>query len=338
MDVAAFFERAIPVTISNLHREYPNGILHMLFSASDIQSPSQLHPLFFGCFDWHSSVHCHWQLLRALHLFPNATFAEAARSALAQSFTAENVAGEMNYLTNRPGFELPYGMAWLLQLMVELRQTNGDPFAQWQATLAPLEAHAANAFRRYLARMSFPVRGGLHNQSAFSLGLAYDWAMVAGDQGLSELIRQRSLDFYLGDFDAPLAYEPSSTDFLSPALAEADLLRRLLSPVEFADWLWHFLGHDALETLPIRLAPVRVASFTDGQLAHFAGLNLSRAWMLEGIHAGLPADDPRRPMLLDLAVRHREAGLPDALHEDYMVSHWAPTFAAYLLTGRGRNR
>ena len=335
MDLSEFLDRAIPVTIANLHREYPNGILHSLFSEQDIQSPSRLHPIFFGCFDWHSSVHCHWQVLRALRLFPNAAYAESAKAALARSFTPENVAVEMAYLAQRPSFEMPYGMAWLLQLMSELHELSGEPFAQWRSTLAPLEAHAANAFRRYLARMPFPVRGGLHNQSAFSLGLALDWARVAGDQELAELIQRRAFDFYLGDFDAPLAFEPGSTDFLSPALATADLMRRLLHPPEFADWLWHFLGHDALDTLPVRMAPVHVASFSDGQLAHFAGLNISRAWMLAAIHSALPTDDPRRPLLLDLAQRHQEIGLVDALHDDYMVSHWAPSFAVYLLSQRG---
>lgn len=335
MELPEFLERAIPVTIGNLHRDYPNGILHILFDDSDVQKPSQLHPIFFGCVDWHSAVHCHWQLLRAIHLFPAAAFVEAAKRALAQSFTPEKVNAEMSYLAKRPSFEMPYGMAWLLQLMSELREMDGSPFAQWRDWLSPLETHAAAAFRRYLSKMPFPVRGGLHSQSAFSLGLAFDWARTAGDQELLELIQRRAFDFYLGDFDAPLAYEPGSTDFLSPTLAEADLMRRLLEPAQFADWLGHFLGQDALETLPLRLAPVHVASFSDGQLAHFAGLNISRAWMLEGIESALPPADPRRQMLRDLAQRHREIGLVDALHEDYMVSHWAPTFAIYLLTKRG---
>ncbi len=160
-------------------------------------------------------------------------------------------------------------------------------------------------------------------------------ASPSSDEALIDGINRCARRFYGADRDAPLAYEPSGTDFLSPALAEADLMRRVLAQAEFSDWLWGFFGHDMVETLATRLAPVNVVDFADGQLAHYCGLNLSRAWMLEGIAGALAADDPRRPRLLDLANQHRTLGLPDALHPDYMVAHWAPTFAIYLITGRG---
>ncbi|MEZ4735567.1 MAG: DUF2891 domain-containing protein [Caldilineaceae bacterium] len=328
-------KQIVPVTVGNLHRVYPNGIQHHWLEEEAVLSPSALHPLFYGCYDWHSAVHCHWQLLRAIRLYPDAPFVAAARAALDQRLTEANVAVEVAYVQARPSFEMPYGMAWLLQLMAELREQTTPDAERWCAILMPLESHAADRFRAYVTRLPYPVRTGLHNQSAFSLALALDWAHTAGDGNLSDQIHACARRFYLADTDAPLAYEPSGTDFLSPALAEADLMRRVLSQREFSDWLWRFFGQDMVETLATRLAPVNVIDFADGQLSHYSGLNLSRAWMLEGIAGALPDDDPRRPLLLDLAARHRTLGLPDALHPDYMVSHWAPTFALYLLTKRG---
>ena len=335
MDAREFAEQVVPVTVGNLHRAYPNGILHHWVGEEAVASPQTLHPAFFGCYDWHSAVHCHWQLVRAIRLYPDALFVDAAKAALHRSFTQENIAVEMAYVQQRPSFEMPYGMAWLLQLMAELREQTTADAARWGAVLAPVEAHAANRFRAYVTKLPHPVRTGAHNQSAFSLGLALDWAHTVGDRELIDQIGVCARRFYLADVDAPLAYEPSGTDFLSPALSEADLMRRVLPPDEFSAWLWGFFGRDRVDTLATRLAPVQVVDFADGQLAHYSGLNLSRAWMLEGIASVLSADDPRQPLLLTLADQHRVLGLPDALHPDYMVAHWAPTFALYLLTERG---
>ncbi len=335
LDERALVEQVVPVTIVNLHREYPNGIQHHWLGEAALVSPSVLHPVFYGCYDWHSAVHCHWQLVRAIRLYADAPFVTAARAALERSFTAANVATELAYVQQRPSFEMPYGMAWLLQLMAELREQTSPDTVAWRTILTPLEEHAAQRFRAYVTRLPYPVRTGLHNQTAFALGLAWDWARTAGDQELLDLIGARARHFYWADVAAPLAYEPSGTDFLSPALAEADLLRRILPPDQFGDWLWGFLGHDMLEMLAARLALVHVVDFADGQLSHYSGLNISRAWMLAGIASVLPIDDPRSSLLLDLAAQHRTLGLPDALHPDYMVSHWAPTFALYLISGRG---
>jgi hypothetical protein len=335
MDERKLVETFVPVTITHLHRAYPNGILHHWLGEEAVVSPQALHPAFYGCYDWHSAVHCHWQLVRAIRLYPDAPFVEAARNALDRSFTEANLATEVAYVQQRPSFEMPYGMAWLLQLLVELREQTTPDAERWRTILAPLESHAADRFRAYVTRLPYPVRTGLHNQSAFSLGLALDWARTVSDAHLIDQIGACVRRFYLPDRDAPLAYEPSGTDFLSPALSEADLMRRVLSPAEFSDWLWGFFGYDMVATLATRLAPVNVVDFADGQLAHYSGLNISRAWMLEGIASALAVDDPRHPLLLDLADQHRTLGLPDALHADYMVAHWAPTFALYLITRRG---
>lgn len=336
-DAQSLVEQVLPVTVANLQREYPNGIQHSFVAEGETLTctPASLHPAFYGCYDWHSAVHSCWQVVRAIRLCPDGDFVPTAVDVLNRLLTSENLAVEIAYIAERPGYEMPYGMAWLLQLLAELRETEGEPFASWQEVLTPLEEHAATRFRRYAARLPFPVRTGLHNQSAFSLGLVWDWAQTAGDEELAEMIAQHSRRLYLADRDAPLEYEPSGSDFLSPSLAEADLLRRVLPQAEFSHWLTGFYGENIAESLPRRLAPVQVVDPANGQLAHFAGLNLSRAWMLQGIASALVDDDPRRAMLLALADSHAAIGLPDALHPDYMVSHWAPTFALYWLTQRG---
>ncbi|MFN8492745.1 MAG: DUF2891 domain-containing protein [Caldilineaceae bacterium] len=333
--LASVVEQFIPITLANLQREYPNGLLHQLKSDADVQPPRVLHPIFYSCYDWHSAVHSYWQVVRALRLFPDGAFAPAAVTALDQAFAPENVAGEMAYLQDRPGFELPYGMAWLLQLTAELREMATPLSLHWLAMLQPLEQHAAQRLMVYFKRMPHPIRTGLHNQTAFALGLTIDWAQISNEQITLLSLHEATLRFFAADQAAPLAYEPSAVDFLSPALAEADVMRRVLNQTEFVHWLTQFFGANMVETLPQRLPPVQMVDASEGQLAHFAGLNLSRAWMLEGIHRALPAADQRRPMLADLAQRHRAVGLVDAFHPDYMVSHWAPSFALYLLTARG---
>jgi hypothetical protein len=337
MHVRELVDQMIPSTVANLQREYPNGIQHQFIQEGEVLAarPSTLHPAFYGCYDWHSAVHSHWQLVRAMRLYPDADFVPAAVEVLNRHLTPANIAVEQAYVSARPSFEMPYGMAWLLQLMSELREAEGEHFHTWQEALVPLERHAATRFRAYVSRLPYPVRTGLHNQTAFSLGLVWDWAQTAGDEELTGLIAEHTRRFYLADVDAPLVYEPSGSDFLSPALAEADLLRRMLPDGEFSDWLWDFFGEDMVDSLPRSLAPVRVVDHADGQLAHYAGLNLSRAWMLQGIASALTEADVRSPVLLALADAHQEAGLADALHHDYMVSHWAPTFALYLVSQRG---
>jgi len=333
-ETSKLFESFIPTTIVSLLRIYPNGILHKLDHDDDARPPLSLHPAFYGCYDWHSAVHSHWQLIRAIRTVPDGAFVSAAMDALNQTLTVENIAAEVDYLRGRPTFEMPYGMAWLLQLCAELREWQNEDALGWLSILSPLEMHAAAQFLAYLRKMPFPVRSGLHNQTAFSLGLVYDWAQIAGESELLGEICNRSGNFYLQDKDAPLAYEPSGSDFLSPTLAEADLMRRVLDQAEFVVWLDGFLGVDAAQRLTAHLQPVGIADYADGQLAHFTGLNMSRAWMLQKIGLALPADHLLRGDLLALAQRHQDAGIDSALHDDYMVSHWAPTFVVYLLTSR----
>ncbi len=333
-------ERFARLALDCVHKEYPNKIAHVLASDADVKPPRELTPAFYGCYDWHSAVHGHWLLARLARTFPEASFAAPARAALARSLTPEKITVEAAYLAGpgRVSFERPYGLGWLLQLAAELREWPGPEAASWAATLAPLEQAAARRLKDWLPKLSRPIRVGEHDQTAFAFGLALDWARTAGEAEMAELLRQRSLAFYQGDRSCPLAYEPGGQDFLSPCLGEADLMRRLLAPGDFAAWLSGFLPQVPAGASADWLEPAVVTDPTDPKLAHLDGLNLSRAWMLEGIAAGLPAADPRIPALTAAARRHREAGLAAVTGEHYEGGHWLGSFAVYLTTGRGLPR
>ena len=334
-DAAARFAS---LTLHCVHLEYPNKISHVLAGDADVRPPRELTPVFYGCFDWHSSVHGHWLLARLVRLHPDAEFAAAARAALATSFTAANVEQELAYLraSGRVSFERPYGLGWLLQLAAELRDWQDPDAARWAAILRPLELEAAARIRAWLPKLHYPIRVGEHAQTAFAFGLIRDWSVAAGDVEMRALIDARSRDYYLEDVGCPLAYEPSGEDFLSPCLAEADLMRRILAPGEFAAWLSAFLPQLPLDGSAAWLEPGVVTDRKDPKLAHIDGLNLSRAWMLGGIAAGLPEKDPRRAALASAAARHGEAALHAVTGEHYEGGHWLGSFAVYLLGGSGR--
>ncbi len=332
---AARFAR---LALDCVHRQYPTQIQHVLQGDADVRPPRELTPAFYGCYDWHSAVHGHWLLARLARTFPAEPFAAEARAALAKSLTPENVAAEVAYLTGegRATFERPYGLAWLLQLAAELREWHVPEVRIWAAILAPLERTAADRLRAWLPKLSHPIRAGEHSQTAFAFGFVLDWARGAGlDSDLAALVEERARALYLGDRGCPLGYEPSGQDFLSPCLAEADLVRRLLPPAEFAAWLGGFLPDLPLGGGAGWLPPAVVTDPTDGKLAHLDGLNLSRAWMLDGIAAGLPAGDPRLAALRDASAAHRASGLAAVTGEHYEGGHWLASFAVYLVTGRG---
>jgi hypothetical protein len=331
-------DRFAQLALRCVHLEYPNKIAHTLASDADVRPPRELTPAFYGCYDWHSSVHGHWLLARLAKQFPAAPFAAQARSALARSLTPAHIAGEVAYFQapGRASYERPYGLAWLLQLAAELR-TWDDPQARaWVQNLAPLEQEAARRLRAWLPKLHYPIRVGEHSQTAFAFGLVRDWASVTQDAEMLQLIDARSRAFYGADVNCPLAYEPSGEDFLSPCLAEADLMRRVLPAREYGKWLQRFLPQ--LPTRPSTqawLAPGVVTDRTDPKLAHIDGLNLSRAWMLLGIAAGLPAGDRRIPSLHAAAEKHAAAALPAVTGEHYEGGHWLGTFAVYLTTRAG---
>nr|WP_217497690.1 DUF2891 domain-containing protein [Lysobacter enzymogenes] len=279
-------------------REYPNKIAHRLDGAADARAPSQLYPAFYGCYDWHSAVHGHWLLARLAQRFPGEPFAPRAPGA-----GPAPDRGQHRRRTGLPApqrrriLRTPYGLAWLLQLGAQLRGWDDPQARRWAQALEPLEREAAARLQRWLPKLTRPIRVGEHSQTAFAFGLALDWTQVSGDRALRQALLARSRDYYLGDRDCPLAYEPSGQDFLSPCLAEADLMRRVLAPAEFAAWLDRFLPAIPRRARADWLAPGVVLDKADGKLAHLDGLNLSRAWMLEGIAAGLPPRDRRVPAL-----------------------------------------
>jgi hypothetical protein len=330
-------ERFAQLALACVHKEYPNKISHVLNSDADVAPPRRLTPAFCGCYDWHSSVHGHWLLVRLLRTFPDAPFAKSARDALKKSLTAENLKAEAAYLRGegRASFERPYGLAWLLQLCAELREWDDPQAREMLANLKPLEVAAVERLTSWLPKLSHPVRIGEHDQTAFALGLILDYARGKNDQVLAKLASESAHKFFLTDKNCPLGYEPSGEDFLSPCLGEADAMRRVLSQAEFAKWLGEFLPQiptkPTANWLPVAISP----DPSDPKLAHLDGLNLSRAWMLEGILSALPGDDPRRSALVSAAEAHRRAGLAAVTGEHYEGGHWLGSFAVYLATQRG---
>jgi len=330
-------ERFAKLALACVHKEYPNKISHSLNSDVDVAPPRKLTPAFYGCYDWHSSVHGHWLLVRLVKTFPNADFVQPAREALRQSLTAENITREAAYLRadGRASFERPYGLAWLLQLTAELREWDDPQGKEMTANMRPLEEIVLEHLNAWLPKLSNPVRIGEHDQTAFALGLILDYATEAGDQKMAALVMSKAQQFYLHDKTCPLEYEPSGEDFLSPCLGEADTMRRVLSRREFAVWLKNFLPQIRANDKASWLKPVVSPDPSDPKLAHLDGLNLSRAWMLEGLADALPKSDKRLPSITETAVAHKRAGLAAVTGEHYEGGHWLGSFAVYLATRRG---
>jgi hypothetical protein len=330
-------ERFANLALAYVHKEYPNKISHNLTSDADVAPPRKLTPAFYGCYDWHSSVHGHWLLARLARTFPDAGFAPSAHEALRQSLTTENIAQEAAYLRGegRASFERPYGLAWLLQLVAELREWDDPEARALAANLRPLEEAALERMNAWLPKLSYPVRIGEHSQTAFALGLMLDYAHATGNTKFADLLSSKARQFYRGDKNCPLDYEPSGEDFLSPCLGEADLMRRVLPSAEFARWLQTFLPQISPARKGAWLEPVVSPDPSDPKLAHLDGLNLSRAWMLEGIAASLPKGDTRLPTIRKAAEAHRRAGLAAVTGKHYEGGHWLGSFAVYLVTSRG---
>ena len=331
-------DRFARLALDCVHREYPNKIGHVLNTAADARTPSSLHPVFYGCFDWHSSVHGHWLLVRLLHLLEDDLMAADLRqeitNALRLSFTTAGVATEVEYFLaeNRKSYERPYGVAWFLQLTAELRLWDNSLAREWLETLQPLEAVIVKQLKSWLPNLAYAIRLGTHNQSMFAFGLILDWADVSGDTEMADLITQRSLAFHQNDVDCPLSYEPSGEDFLSPCLMEADLMRRILDADQFKLWLDAFLPTIPTDGRGDWLATGIVNDPTDGKLVHLDGVNLSRAWNLKNIASALPPDDPRRAALLASSEIHAKTGIANVSAENYEGSHWLASFATYLIT------
>jgi hypothetical protein len=317
------------VLLANLRQPYPTKIAHEMSRDDDLAPPRVMTPVFCGCFDWHSAVHSHWALVR-LRARADAALRGRIDAALEASITEAGCAAEAAYLAPRPGFELPYGIAWLIALVAELGRSGDADAARWAGRLSGVDALARTRFAAWLRRLPAPIRSGEHTQSGFAMSLVVDAARAREDAALAAAVVEAAERWHAADRGAPLGFEPSAYDFLSPALGVASLMARVRTPDDFAAWLDRFcpdLGRR--ETL----APVAPADRADGKLVHWDGLNLSRAWMLAAIAAALPAGDDRRPALAALARVHGDAGVAALEGATYAGSHWLPSFAIYWLTG-----
>jgi hypothetical protein len=312
-----------------MQREFPYKTGVAFPDSTLAVKPREYHPAFYGCFDWHSSVHGHWMLVRLLKLFPGMPRAGEIRQRLTENLSAEHIAGEMKIfaMTDNLSFERTYGWAWLLQLENELLRWDDPLGRELAANVAPLARQLAGMFVNYLPKMNYPVRVGEHTNLAFALRLAWDYAVFVRDEGLSRMIRETALRMYSKDVNYPLSWEPGGNDFLSPGLEEADLMWRILPDTTYQRWVRRFLP--VLAKPNFNMEPGRVTDRTDGKLVHLDGLNLSRAWDLYGIARHLPAN---RAHLYALANKHLTEVLPHVASGDYMGEHWLASFAVYALT------
>ena len=328
-DVAA--DRFAALALKCVRQEYPNKLDHVMNGAEEVKGPKALHPAFYGCFDWHSSVHGHWMLVRLLRTHPHMAKAAEIRAVLDENLAPERIAAEVAYFgqPNRRSFERTYGWAWLLKLAAELKGWDAPEARGWSAALQPLADRVAAAFLDFLPKQTYPIRTGVHPNSAFSLDLALDYARAAQDARLEAAILDRAQAWFWKDRRGPLAWEPGGEDFLSPCLEEAALMARLLPRERYARWLDGFLPG-----LPGSLAPVVVSDRTDPKIVHLDGLNLSRARALYDLARTFGPKDPRRSALTRAADRHARASLPHLASGSYEGEHWLATFAVRMLEAR----
>jgi Protein of unknown function (DUF2891) len=330
-------DQFVNVALGHVTREYPTKSDHVLIGPEDLVSQRVLHPIFFGSFDWHSCVHAHWLLARLLRRYPNLTGTERIRDHFTTAFTEDNVAAELAYLA-RPfsrTFERPYGWAWLLMLAAELHQGRHTGTAVWADTLKPLAEAFARRFLNFLPKARYPVRSGVHSNTAFALALAIEYALTCQDEALAHAVTSAAHRWYLDDADCP-AWEPGGEDFLSPCLIEAECMRRVLPAEKFATWFGRFLPRLEQREPRTLFQPVEVSDRSDGRIAHLDGLNLSRAWCWCNLARSMPAADARAGVMRDSAARHREASV-QRIAEDYMGEHWLATFALLAFEAGGED-
>jgi hypothetical protein len=332
-NAAAFAKLAL----KGANREYPNKPGHVLLNDADAKTPKALHPAFYGCYDWHSAVHGHWMLAHLLRAFPDLPEAKEIRAVLNAHLTADNINAEVEYF-NRPeakSFERPYGWTWLLKLAEELHTWDDADAKKWSAAVKPLAELIAKRYVEHFPKQTYPIRAGVHSNTAFGFAFTHDYARAVGDKKLRAVIEERAKSYYGKDADAPARWEPDGADFLSPSLCEADLMRRVLSAAEFRDWFHHYLPSAAKGEPKSLFAPATVTDRSDPQLVHLDGLNLSRAWCMRGVASALAADDPARAILAASARRHAEAGLKHIASGEYSGEHWLASFAVHMLATPG---
>jgi len=315
------------LALNCLQQEYPNKLNQVVNGPEDLQSPKQLHPAFYGCFDWHSSVHGHWMLVRLLKANPDMEQAAQIREKLNHNLTLANIKQEVNYFgtKNNRMFERTYGWAWLLKLAEELHNWEDEDAQRWAKNLTPLTDLIVGRYIEFLPKLTYPIRTGEHPNTAFGLSFAWDFAVAADNQDLKDVIAQRAKDWFAKDANGPIVWEPNGFDFLSPCLEEARIMSRVLSATEFEKWCAAFLP-GLEDTKKPFLTPATVSDRTDGKLVHLDGLNLSRAWCLRELASVLPN---KYGHLKQLADTHFAAGSAEILSGHYAGEHWLASFAVY---------
>lgn len=333
LDISAA-DKFARLALANLDREYPNKPGEVMRGPQDVLSPRTMHPAFYGCFDWHSSVHGHWMLVRLLRLHPTLPVADEIRARLSAHLTAANLATEAAYfeIKENKSFERMYGWAWTLRMAGELKSWDNPDARQWSQNLQPLENKLVALTKDYLRRLTYPIRTGVHPDTAFALAQILDYARTVKDAELEHIIVERAKTYYFTDCDYPTEYEPSGEDFFSPGLNVADLMRRALPPKEFSRWLNHYMPRLRRGDLGAWATPAEVSDLTDPRIVHLVGLNLSRAWSMQGVASALPTKDKRRTSLERAATAHVEAGLKYVFSGHYEGEHWLATFAVYCLS------
>jgi len=322
------------LALKGIRQEYPNKPADVLNGEQDVKIPRLVHPAFYGSYDWHSSVHGHWMLVRLLKRFPDLPNHTEIRAALSANLTEANLRVEAEYFArpNAQSFERPYGWSWLLKLAEELHGWKDPDGKTWARHVRPLADVIVARYVSYFPKQTYPIRSGVHSNTAFGLTFALDYARALENEPLRTLIEERARAYYGKDVNIPAAWEPDGADFFSPSLMEADLMRRVLPLAEFRPWLSRYLPDLAKGEPKTLLEPATVTDRSDPQLVHLDGLNLSRAWCLRSLAEALPANDPAREVLHRAAERHAEAGLRHIASGDYAGEHWLASFATYLLS------
>ncbi|HKP67956.1 MAG TPA: DUF2891 domain-containing protein [Pyrinomonadaceae bacterium] len=312
-----------------ISQEYPNKLSQTIIGPEELQSPKTLHPSFYGCFDWHSSVHGHWVLAKLLNDFPDLPNRAEIQSKLVESLSADNIQKEAEYFSKKHerSYERTYGWSWYLKLVDEIQRSKISEVAQLSSNLGPLTDVIVQRYIDFLPKLNYPIRTGVHPNSAFGMTFAFDYATAHGKPDLADSIRTAAKRLYSKDRDCPISWEPSGADFLSPCFEELNLMRRVLSKEEFSDWGHNFLPQ--LERKDFDLAVGEVSDRTDGQMVHLDGLNFSRAWVLYGLAKQYPE---KYGHLVAVADTHLNYSLPSITDSNYEGEHWLASFAVYALS------
>ena len=322
------------IALKCIEREYPNKLSHVMNTKAEVLSPKELHPAFYGCFDWHSSVHGHWMLIRLLKLFPGLKNQNRIRNAIKRNLTKVNIDQEVSYLgqKSRKSFERTYGWAWLLKLVEELKGWNDKDGKIWEQNLRPLEENIVKRYLDFLPKQVYPIRTGVHPNTSFGLSFALDYAKKVRNKELEKLIIDKAKEYFINDRNCPAEWEPGGEDFFSPCLMEADLMSKVLNNKEFESWLHGFILNNKGK-IPMQLQKTaRVIDRSDGKLVHLDGLNLSRAWCFKRIANKIINNNPLKIKIKELALIHAQIGLKNIKSGNYAGEHWLASFAVFLLT------